>query len=188
MTLIELVLVSIALSADAFAAAICQGLAMPHKRLRMSLVTGLYFGGFQAGMPLIGWLLGKQFSHHIASMDHWVAFFLLGIIGINMIKESSKEEDEADFSQSINHKLLVTMAFATSIDALAVGVTFAFLHINILGGIIMIGLITFSLSFMGVLLGATLGAKFERYAKLVGGIALILIGTKILIEHLGGYA
>ena len=184
MTWIDILMIGIALSADAFAASICRGLVAKEEKIQEGVVTGIFFGVAQGLMPLLGWLLGRSFSQYIQQLDHWIAFVLLGMIGLNMIKDSYKNEETVCRYQR-NYKELMTMAIATSIDALAVGVTFAFLQTNIGWGILCIGCITFSLSFVGVWLGAKLGSAIEKYAKLVGGIVLILIGTKILIEHLG---
>jgi putative Mn2+ efflux pump MntP len=184
MGFIELVLIAIGLSMDAFAVSVCKGLSMKKMSWRKSIVIGLYFGIFQAIMPLIGYFLGVGFQSKITSIDHWIAFVLLTIIGINMIKESIKNNDEDDKNDDINFKTMIILAIATSIDALAVGITFAFLNVNIFISAGIIGIITFTLSVIGVKIGNAFGDKYESKAKLAGGIILILMGLKILLEHL----
>ncbi len=179
----ELFVIAVALSMDAFAVSICKGLSVEKLRLKHAAVSGLYFGGFQALMPLIGFFLGKQFAHLITSVDHWIAFILLALIGINMIKESRSDAEELD--SSFSFKTMFPLAIATSIDALAVGVTFAFLNVNIWFAVGFIGVITFAFSAAGVKIGQLFGARFKSKAELFGGIVLILIGIKILLEHLG---
>ena len=147
------------------------------------MITGLYFGGFQALMPLVGYLLGIQFEHLITSIDHWIAFVLLSLIGLNMIKESRGDAEELNDSFSL--KTMLPLAVATSIDALAVGITFAFLKVNILYAVVFIGITTFVLSAAGVKIGQLFGTRFKSRAELAGGIVLILMGLKILLEHLG---
>ena len=180
-----LFLVAVGLSMDAFAVSVCKGLSVPVVRVRHSLICGLYFGLFQALMPLIGWLLGVQFQAMITSVDHWIAFALLAAIGINMVRESRGQEENLD--GSFTPQAMLPLAIATSIDALAVGVTFAFLQIGamILPAVAFIGLTTFLLSAVGVQIGCMCGMKFRSGAELAGGIILILMGTKILLEHLG---
>ncbi len=186
MLLYEVFLVGVGLSMDAFAAAVCRGLSMKKINYRHALVIGLFFGGFQALMPLIGWFLGKQFASYIERFDHWIAFGLLLIIGGKMIIDVIRGEDEScPYSDGLNVKQLTVMAIATSIDALAVGVSFAFLKTNIFSAIAVIGLTTFILSLVGVLIGNRFGEKYKDKATLAGGIILIAIGTKILLEHLG---
>jgi len=184
MSLGELFLIAVGLSMDAFAVSVCKGLATGKARLSHMGVTGLYFGGFQAGMPLIGYLLGKNFESLIVQWDHWIAFVLLAIIGANMIRESfggDEEEVDADFGP----KAMLPMAVATSIDALAVGVTFAFLRVNIVPAVSFIGVTTFVLSAIGVKIGSVVGGKCKSAAERLGGVILILMGLKILLEHLG---
>ncbi len=184
MTLFTLFTIALGLSMDAFAVAICKGLAMSKITFRKSLIIGLWFGGFQGLMPLFGYLLGVQFKDSITAIDHWIAFILLGLIGFNMIREAlSKEEEKA--SDSLAFKDMLVLAIATSIDALAVGVTFAFLQVNIVPAICFIGIITFTLSMIGVKIGNVFGVRYKSKAELAGGIILILMGTKILLEHLG---
>lgn len=185
---IELILTAIALSMDAFAVAVCKGLCTEKVKIKHMAITGAWFGGFQGLMPLIGFLLGSAFAKYIEPVDHWIAFVLLGLLGANMIKEAfSKEEEACDVnSASFGFKVMFVMAVATSIDALAVGITFALLpDVNIWVAIGSIGVITFLLSAVGVKIGSVFGAKNKKYAELSGGIVLILIGLKILLEHLG---
>lgn len=183
MSLPELFIIAVGLSMDAFAVSICKGLSMSRMSWKNALITGLYFGGFQAGMPLLGYLLGSQFKDAITSFDHWVAFILLGIIGINMIRESFNKEEEC-LDASMDIKNMVMLAIATSIDALAVGVTFAFLKVRIIPAVSFIGIITFTLSAAGVKVGNLFGSKFKSRAEFAGGAILILMGIKILIDHL----
>lgn len=187
MGFIELILLAIGLSMDAFAVAVCKGLNMRKVNYKHTLLIALFFGGFQAIMPLIGWVLGKQFEQYITSFDHWIAFGLLVLIGGKMIWEVFRGEDEEACvcTQKFDLKELFILAIATSIDALAVGITFAFLQVNIWGPISLIGVTTFGLSIVGVMIGNKFGEKYKSKAELAGGIILILIGFKILIEHLG---
>lgn len=183
MGLWELFLVAVGLSMDAFAVSVCKGLSVPKAQLKHSLICGVYFGLFQALMPLLGWLLGVQFQNMITSIDHWIAFVLLTIIGVNMIRESRGQEEEVDCS--FTPRAMLPLAVATSIDALAVGVTFAFLKVLILPAVTFIGVTTFLLSAIGVRVGAVFGARFRSSAELAGGVILVLMGLKILLEHLG---
>ena len=183
MSLFDLFILAVGLSMDAMAVAICKGLSVQKLKFSQALITGLYFGGFQAGMPLIGYFLGRQFSSYIQNIDHWIAFILLALIGANMIKESFGDAEECNCS--FCPKAMLPMAVATSIDALAVGVTFAFLNVSIVPAVSFIGVITFSLSAVGVYIGHLFGAKFKSKAELTGGIVLILMGLRILLEHLG---
>ncbi len=183
MGIVELILISIGLGMDAFAVAVCKGISMKKMDWRKAIIIGLYFGIFQGLMPLIGFVLGKSFESIVTSIDHWIAFVLLGFIGSNMIREAfSKEEEKID--DSICFKKMIVLAIATSIDALAIGITFAFLKVNILLAIIMIAIITFTLSVLGTKLGNKFGNKYGSKAEFAGGIILILIGLKILLEHL----
>ena len=179
----ELFLVAVGLSMDAFAVSVCKGLSVSKATLRHSLACGAYFGLFQALMPLLGWLLGVQFQSMITSVDHWIAFVLLTAIGINMIRESRAEGEDVDCS--FTPRAMLPLALATSIDALAVGVTFAFLKVLIVPAVTFIGVTTFLLSAVGVRVGAVFGARFRSGAELAGGAILVLMGTKILLEHLG---
>jgi len=173
MNLWELMVIAVGLSMDAFAVSICKGLSMKKMSWKNGLIAGLYFGGFQAGMPLIGYFLGTQFKDLITNIDHWIAFVLLCLIGLNMVKESREKEEEGECkNDSFQVKTMVPLAVATSIDALAVGVSF-------------IGVITFFLSVLGIKIGNVFGTKFKAKAELAGGVILILMGTKILLEHLG---
>lgn len=184
MGLIELFLIAVGLSMDAFAVSVCKGLAMPKCTFKKAAIVGLWFGGFQALMPAIGYVLGAQFQETIASIDHWIAFVLLALIGGNMIHEAlDNDEEEAD--ASLNVKTMFLLAVATSIDALAIGITFAFLKVNIIPAVCFIGIVTFIISFAGVKIGNVFGARYKNKAEIVGGIILILLGLKILLEHLG---
>jgi putative Mn2+ efflux pump MntP len=176
----------VGLSMDAFAVAVCKGLGMKKIRKFETFVIALFFGGFQALMPLLGWLLGSQLQGYISSFDHWIAFILLAFIGGKMIKDSFDEEnDDSEACEKLDLKELTMLAVATSIDALAVGITFAFLNVNILSAVTIIGCTTFVLSGIGVFAGNRFGAKYKNHAELIGGIVLVLIGVKILFEHLG---
>ena len=183
MDFVTLLTLAVGLAMDAFAVSICKGLAMREKVLKKGIIVGLWFGGFQALMPTIGFFLGTQFKDQITSIDHWIAFVLLGLIGINMVKEAlSNEEEQAD--DSIAVKEMFMLAVATSIDALAVGITFAFLNVYIVSAASIIGVCTFLISFAGVKIGNIFGTKYKSKAELAGGIILILLGFKILFEHL----
>lgn len=184
MNLAELFIIAVGLSMDAFAVSICKGLAMKQMNWKKAIVTGLYFGGFQAGMPLVGYLLGISFKDAITSIDHWIAFILLSIIVINMIREALSKEEEECPPDDMSVRTMTMLAVATSIDALAVGVTFAFLNVQIIPAISFIGIITFSLSALGVKIGHIFGVKFKSKAEFAGGLILIGMGVKILIEHL----
>lgn len=184
MGLIELFLIAVGLSMDAFAVSVCKGLAMPKCTFKKAAIVGLWFGGFQALMPAIGYILGAQFQEAIASIDHWIAFVLLALIGGNMIHEAlDNDEEEADASLDV--KPMFLLAVATSIDALAIGITFAFLKVNIIPAVCFIGIVTFIISFAGVKIGNVFGARYKNKAEIVGGVILILLGLKILLEHLG---
>lgn len=186
MGVVQLFLIGLGLSMDAAAVSICKGLKMKKVDYKYMVLLAAFFGGFQALMPLLGWVLGKQFENYITSIDHWIAFVLLGFIGGKMIVESFQKEEEAD-EAGINYDLkeLFLLAIATSIDALAVGITFAFLRTNIWEAIAVIGVTTFVCSIIGVFIGNRFGIKYKSKAELAGGIILVLIGTKILLEHLG---
>ena len=180
----ELLSLAVGLSMDAFAVSICKGLSVNRVRPKHMLICGLYFGGFQALMPLIGYLLGVNFRSMIASVDHWIAFVLLSLIGANMLRESFSKDKDENVDASFGVKTMLLMAVATSIDALAVGVTFAFLEVAIVPAVSFIGITTFIFSAAGVLIGNIFGAKWKNKAEFAGGAILILIGLKILIEHL----
>ncbi len=190
MGIFELFLIGVSLSMDAFAVAICHGLSMPKLNLRHGVIIALFFGGFQALMPFLGWILGSQFARYIESVDHWVAFALLAVIGGNMVREAlsseeGEEETACDAADRLNLRRLFMMAVATSIDALAVGVTFAFFKVAILPAITIIGVTTFCISLGGVVVGNYFGTRYKRRAEITGGVVLILLGAKILLEHLG---
>lgn len=181
----ELLILAIGLSMDAFAVAICKGLAIKEARLKHMIIAGAYFGGFQALMPVIGYLLGVNFKELIERFDHWIAFFLLALIGGNMLREALSKGEEEELNTSFGPKSMIPLAVATSIDALAVGVTFAFLQVRIIPAVSMIGITTFLFSLVGVKIGNIFGLKYKTKAEFVGGVILILIGLKILLEHLG---
>ena len=182
MNIFELLLLAVGLAMDAFAVSVCKGLSVERLKPRHPITAGLYFGGFQALMPLIGWLLGSQFESLIKSVDHWIAFGLLVLIGANMIRESFGKAEE--LNSSFSPKAMLPLAVATSIDALAVGVTFAFLEVSIVFAVSVIGAVTFVISAAGVKIGNVFGAKYKSRAELAGGVILIILGVKILIEHL----
>ena len=185
----EIFMIGVGLSMDAFAVAICKGLNMHRLDQAQTLVIALFFGGFQALMPFLGWLLGRQFEAYITSFDHWIAFALLTFIGGRMIWEVVRKKEDASNSASCGQKLdikeLLILAIATSIDALAVGISFAFLQVRIVAAITLIGCTTFVLTLVGVWVGNLFGSRYKSRAELTGGIILILIGVKILLEHLG---
>lgn len=184
MSILEILLVSIGLAMDAFAVSICKGLAMQKMNWKKAIIIGLYFGIFQGVMPIIGYYLGVSFEDLVTSIDHWITFALLLLIGGNMIKEAlDKSSEESNDDTGI--KKMILLAIATSIDALAVGITFALLDINLKLSVLIIGIVTFILSIIGVKIGNKFGAKYKSKAEFIGGIILILIGIKILIEHLG---
>ena len=182
MNFLELFLIAVGLSMDAFAVSVCKGLSVRKVELRHALLAGLYFGGFQFLMPVIGWLLGVRFEQLIQSIDHWIAFGLLTVIGLSMIRESRSKAEE--LNDDFGFKTMLLLAVATSIDALAIGVTFAFLQVSILPAAGLIGVTTFLLSALGIWIGSVFGARFKSGAELAGGVILILIGLKILLEHL----
>ena len=183
MSLLTLFITAVGLSMDAFAVSVCKGLAMKKLSVKKAVLIGLWFGGFQALMPTIGYLLGTRFEKYVTSIDHWISFVLLAFIGINMIKEAlSGDEDEAN--DSVDLKTMFLLAVATSIDALAVGVTYAFLQVRIIPAVAFIGVITFVLSVAGVKIGNVFGLRYKSKAEIFGGIILIVMGAKILAEHL----
>ena len=184
MGLLELFILAVGLSMDAFAVAICKGLSIRSLKLRQAMVVGLWFGVFQALMPTIGYLLGSAFAELVTSVDHWIAFILLVIIGANMIREGLKGDEES-CDPSLSFQVMLMLAIATSIDALAVGVTFAFLQVNIVAAVLFIGCTTFVFSAVGVKIGNVFGARYKSKSEIFGGAVLILIGLKILLEHLG---
>ena len=202
MGLLELFIIAVGLSMDAFAVAICKGLSMGKISIKKAGIVGLYFGAFQGGMPLIGYFLGVQFQDKITSIDHWIALILLGFIGVNMVRESIKSKNEIavdsltdagtinsndteDIDASLDFKNMIVLAIATSIDALAVGVTFAFLKVNIASAVSFIGIVTFTLSVIGVKIGNVFGSIYKAKAEFAGGLILILMGIKIFLGHVG---
>jgi len=187
MGFIELLLIAIGLSMDAFSVSVCKGLTTKKFSWRMALICGLWFGLFQALMPMVGYFLGAQFQHLIESIDHWIAFGLLFLIGANMIREAVWGDKDNDIPEngSLSFKTMFLLAIATSIDALAVGVSFACIQVELWSSVLVIGVTTFLFSILGVKIGNLFGSKFEKSAEIVGGIILILIGLKILLEHLG---
>lgn len=186
MSVLEILILAVGLSMDAFAVSICKGLAVKRIDMGKAGIVGLWFGGFQALMPMIGYFLGSRFSNAIQSVDHWVAFMLLSLIGANMIREAlSKDEDVGRDSGSLSFKTMLMLAVATSIDALAAGITFAFLNVNIALAAGMIGCTTCIISMAGAKVGSVFGTKYKSKAELTGGVMLILLGLKILLEHTG---
>lgn len=183
MGIAEILFMSVGLGMDAFAVSICKGLSMLKMKWKNAVIIALYFGIFQAMMPFIGYLIGTNFSNAVSSIDHWIAFILLSAIGANMIMEALKKEDKED-NGSINFSNMIILAIATSIDALAVGFTFAFLKVSICKPIISIGIITFILSAIGVKIGNAFGEKYKGKSQILGGIILIIIAIRILLEHL----
>lgn len=185
MSFLDIFLIGVALSMDAFAVSICKGLSVKKAGVKHVLTVGVYFGGFQALMPMLGFLLGYKFESFITNIDHWIAFVLLAIIGGNMIREAlGKDEDDKE-NDDFSFKAMLPLAVATSIDALAVGISFAFLGVDIVTAALLIGATTFVLSGVGIFVGNIFGSKYKSKAELAGGIVLILIGAKILLEHLG---
>jgi len=184
MGFIELLLIAIGLSMDAFAVSICKGLSIGRTTIRQRCTAGLWFGGFQALMPLAGFYLGTSFQKYICSFDHWIAFGLLVLIGANMLREALGKNEESTIDCSLGAKQMFLLAVATSIDALAVGVSLAMLNVNIFSSILIIGITTFLFSCAGMKIGEIFGTKYKTPAEIAGGIILILIGLKILIEHL----
>ena len=186
---IELFLLGVGLSMDAFAVSVCEGLGMRKLNKKQALIIGLYFGGFQALMPFVGWLLGSQFQKYITSIDHWIAFILLGFIGGKMMIEAVREWNEEEvvdvMDAPIDHKNMLVLAVATSIDALTVGITFAFLGTPIVEAITIIGITTMVISIAGVVVGNFFGSRYKSKAEFIGGLILVLLGLKILLEHLG---
>ena len=183
MNWVELLIIAVGVSMDAFAVAICKGLSVQRLKVRHVAVTGLWFGGFQALMPLIGYFLGVFFTDSVSSVDHWIAFVLLSIIGGNMIKESCSKDESCSLEPDFSFKTMFAMAVATSIDALAIGVSFAFLKVNIWVAVVLIGIVTGLFSAAGVLIGKYFGCRYKSKAEFTGGVILIAMGLKILIEH-----
>lgn len=183
MDLLSLFLIAVGLSMDAFAVSVCKGLATPKYKLKYSMICGAWFGGFQALMPTVGYLLGVNFKKYITAIDHWIVFVLLALIGFNMIREALKNDDEGA-DPSFTAKSMLLLAIATSIDALAIGITFAFLDVNIVAAVLFIGVCTFVISAAGVKIGSVFGTRFKSKAEIAGGAILIILGLRILIEHL----
>lgn len=183
MDLLSLFLIAVGLSMDAFAVSVCKGLATPKYKLKYSMICGAWFGGFQALMPAVGYLLGVNFKKYITAIDHWIAFVLLDLIGFNMIREALKNDDEGA-DPSFTAKSMSLLAVATSIDALAIGITFAFLDVNIVAAVLFIGVCTFVISAAGVKIGSAFGTRFKSKAEIAGGVILIILGLRILVEHL----
>lgn len=184
MSLWELFIIAVGLSMDAFAVSVCKGLSVQKVKPKHYLIVAAYFGGFQALMPLLGYLLGVRFEAMVANVDHWIAFVLLGLIGANMVRESRAGEEKLDDSFTVSTMLI--LAVATSIDALAIGVTFTFLGVNIVEAIILIGITTGIISGVGLKIGNVFGSRYKSKAEMAGGIVLILMGIKILVQHLLG--
>ena len=180
---LEIILISISLAMDAFAVSVCKGVQIKKLDYDKMIIVGLYFGSFQAIMPTIGYLLGTTFDDLVTQIDHWIAFVLLSFIGLKMIKETLKK-DESKINEKLDLKTMLVLAIATSIDALAVGITFAFLNVNLILSITIIGIVTFLISIIGVKIGNKFGNKYEKKAEFIGGLILILLGLKILLEHL----
>ncbi len=185
MEITELIILSIGLGMDAFAVAVCKGLSMKKMDWKKAAIIGLYFGGSQALMPVIGFFLSKGFEKFVTNIDHWIAFILLSIIGGKMIKDALSKNKSENCNDNVEFKTMIILALATSIDALAIGITFAFLRVNLLLAAILIGTITFVLSVLGTKLGNVFGDKYENKAEFAGGTILIVLGIKILLEHLG---
>lgn len=183
MGILELLLIAIGLAMDAFAVSVCKGLSLKEMSWKKAIIVGVYFGMFQALMPVIGYFLGATFENLVTKIDHWIAFILLGFIGFNMLREAFGKDEEGS-NDKVDFKTMLVLAIATSIDALAIGITFAFLDVNLMIATLLIGFITFALSVLGGKIGNKFGDKYERKAEATGGIILILMGLKILLEHL----
>lgn len=184
MTLLEILLIAIGLAMDAFAVSICKGISLKKMNWKKAIIVALYFGIFQALMPVIGYILGSAFEVFVTKIDHWIAFALLAFIGVNMLKDAFTNNTD-NLNENVDFKTMIILAIATSIDALAVGITFAFLQVNIAISSVIIGIVTFIISIIGVKIGNKFGDKYERKAEVVGGFILIFMGIKILLEHTG---
>lgn len=184
MSIIEIALIGVGLAMDAFAVSICKGLAMRRMNYKKAIIIAAFFGVFQALMPALGYVLGTAFANKIAAIDHWIAFILLALIGANMIKEALSSDDDECQDDSLRLGDLIMLSIATSIDALAVGITFAFFNVSLLLSVSMIGIITFIICVIGVKVGNVFGEKYKSKAELAGGLILIVMGAKILIDHL----
>ena len=185
MEIIEILLLGISLSMDAFAVSVCKGLSMKEINWKKAIIIGSYFGIFQALMPVIGYILWSTFESLVTNIDHWIAFVLLVLIGGNMIREALSKEENDNYNDDVDFKTMSILAIATSIDALAIGITFVFLNVNVSFAVTLIGITTFIISLIGVKLGNKFGSNYKSKAGIAGGIVLILIGIKILLEHLG---
>ncbi len=185
MSIVEILLISISLAMDAFAVSLCKGLAMPKLNLKHALIISAFFGVFQAVMPLIGWLISNSFKSYIENFDHWIAFGLLLLLGVKMIIDAVKQQDEEGLEYKLDFKELTLLSISTSIDALAVGITLAFLGSSLWGTVVCIGVVTFVLCFVGVIIGNKIGTNFRKTSTIIGGVVLILIGLKILLQNLG---
>lgn len=185
MDIVSLLALAVGLSMDAFAVSVCKGLALKKVNGKHMCIVGAWFGGFQALMPTIGYLLGVRFEQYITAIDHWIAFVLLALIGANMIREAVSPGGDEEADASLGFRTMLLMAVATSIDALAVGITFAFLSVDIIPAALTIGVTTFTLSAVGVKVGSVFGLKYKKRAEIAGGVILCLLGLKILLEHLG---
>ena len=184
MGILEILLIAIGVSMDAFAVSICKGLSVSKLRSRHVFTVSMWFGGFQALMPVIGYFVGVSFADYVKTYDHWISFVLLAVIGANMIKESFEKEEDNDSNSDFSFRKMLVLAIATSIDALAIGVSFAFLQVNIWVAVLIIGATTAAFSGIGIIIGNQFGARYKSKAEFVGGLILIAIGLKILIEHL----
>jgi putative Mn2+ efflux pump MntP len=184
MQFLELIIIAVGVSMDAFAVSICKGLSVRRLRPKYMASAALWFGGFQALMPLIGYFVGLSFADLVADVDHWIAFVLLGVIGGKMIKEACQKDEDCDYDPDFSFKTMFLLAVATSIDALAVGVSFAFLRVDIWTSILVIGLMTGAFSALGVVLGYVFGCRFKSKAEFIGGLILVAMGIKILLEHI----
>ena len=184
MGVVEILMIAVGVSMDAFAVSICKGLSVRKLRPSYPLSAALWFGGFQALMPLLGYFLGVSFADLVGTVDHWIAFILLGIIGGNMIKESFSKDSACSVDSDFSFKTMLAMAVATSVDALAVGVSFAFLRVNIWLAVLLIGITTAAFSGVGIIVGNMFGCRFKSKAELAGGIILVAMGCKVLLEHL----
>lgn len=184
MSIIEIALIGVGLAMDAFAVSICKGLAMRRMNYKKAIIIAAFFGVFQALMPALGYVLGTTFANKIAAIDHWIAFILLALIGANMIKEALSSDDDECQDDSLRLGDLIMLSIATSVDALAVGITFAFFNVSLLLSVSMIGIITFIICVIGVKVGNVFGEKYKSKAELAGGLILIVMGAKILIDHL----
>ena len=184
MSIIEIALIGVGLAMDAFAVSLCKGLAMRRMNYKKAIIIAAFFGVFQALMPALGYVLGTTFANKIAAIDHWIAFILLALIGANMIKEALSSDDDECQDDSLRLGDLIMLSIATSIDALAVGITFAFFNVSLLLSVSMIGIITFIICVIGVKVGNVFGEKYKSKAELAGGLILIVMGAKILIDHL----